>query len=146
VRLAEYRPLTPRLRSFLEVGDGCDRRERVKIDWNPVIHILDELSDGTHSFLEMSYMAHNYAPESFLDSLLFLADRELVELSTGRNPLGTIPGAECSQRLREAFGVDAAGPASMMMDTSIDLTEKGEQMLRLLNVGHPPLSGSGKGS
>ena len=32
----------------------------MNVDWNPVIHVLDELSDGTHSFLELSYIAPHY--------------------------------------------------------------------------------------
>ncbi len=112
----------------------------MNIDWNPVIHILDELSDGPHSFLELSFMAPHYEQHVFLDSLLFLADRDLVELSEGHEHLLAIPKIEWPQRLREAFGV-SADKTALMVQTSIDLTDKGEEILRLLNVGHPTFSG-----
>lgn len=111
----------------------------MNIDWNPVIHVLDELSEGPHSFLELSYMAPHYKRESFLDSLLFLSDRGLVDMSIGRETRLPVSQLESSHLLRKAFGVDAPDPA-MMVNTSIDLTDAGEQILRLLNVGHPPLS------
>lgn len=117
----------------------------MNIDWNPVIHVLDELSDGTHSFLELSYMAPHYGRESFLESLLFLSDRELVEMSIGREDHLTVPQEETSHLLRKAFGVEAPDP-DIMVNTSIDLTDKGEQILQLFNVGHPPLSVAGNGS
>ncbi len=112
--------------------------ERVDIDWNPVIHVLDELSDGTHSFLELSYIAPHYTREAFLESLVFLADRGLVKFLMGRDMLA-IPQTEWSKLLREAFGMDVADPA-VMVKTSLELTDKGEQILRLFNIGHPPLS------
>ncbi len=117
----------------------------MNIDWNPVIHVLDELSDGTHSLLELSYMAPHYERGSFLDSLLFLSDRGLVEMSIGRETYLPVQQLESSHLLRKAFGVDVPDPA-MMVNTSIDLTEAGEQILRLLNVGHPPLSVAENGS
>ncbi len=110
----------------------------MNIDWNPVLHVLDELSEGTHSFLELSDMAHHYGREPFLESLLFLADRELVELSSGRDALASVPRAEWQHRLQQAFGV-GADPSTLTIN-SLDLTEKGEQILRLFNIGHPPLS------
>jgi hypothetical protein len=109
------------------------------IDWNPVVHILDELSDGTHSLLELSYLGRRYERAAFLDSLLFLADRHLVELSEGREQLTLIPRTEWPKRLSEAFGFEAASP-DVMTRTSIDLTGDGEQVLRLLNIAQPPSS------
>lgn len=111
----------------------------MNIDWNPVIHILDELSDGTHSFLELSYMAAHYERTAFLEGLTFLAERSLVELSEGREHPVPILKTDWQQRLRDAFGVEAADP-ELMTRTSIDLTSDGEQILRLFNIGHPPLS------
>lgn len=109
---------------------------RMQVDWNPVVHILDTLSEGTHSFLELSYMVPHYDRGAFTESLLFLADRELVELSTGRDPFAPIPKSEWPQRLRDAFGTEGAEPSSMT-DTAIDLTENGEHVLRLFGIGHP---------
>ena len=51
------------------------------MDWNPVVHVMDKLSEGTHSFLELSYSISNSDRASFIEGLLFLADRELVELT-----------------------------------------------------------------
>jgi hypothetical protein len=70
---------------------------------------------------------------------LFLADRGLVEVSIGRETRLSAPQAEGAQLLRGAFGADDPDPA-MMVDILIDLTDRGEQILCLLNVGHPPLS------
>ena|GEM_PF-4789020 len=117
----------------------------MNIDWNPVIHVLDELSDGTHSFLELSYMAPHYERDLFLESLLLLSDRGLVEMSIGRENHLPVPQEESSHLLRKAFGVDAPDP-TIMVNTMIDLTDKGEQILRLLNVGHPPMSVAGNDS
>ena len=108
----------------------------MRMDWNPVIHTLDTLSDGTHSFLELSYIVSHYDRSAFTQSLLFLADRGLVELSTGRGPFTPIPKSEWSQRLRDAFGSESAEPTSMT-DTAIDLTEDGMHILRLFRIGHP---------
>ena len=108
----------------------------MQIDWNPVVHILDKLSEGTHSFLELSYMASHYDRKAFTESLLLLSDRGLVELSTGRGPFEPIPEAEWPQRLRDAFGTNVVDP-STMANTSIDLSDKGEQVLRLFRIGHP---------
>ena len=108
----------------------------MQVDWNPVVHILDTLSEGTHSFLELSYMVPNYEREAFTESLLFLADRGLIELSIGRGPFAPLPKSEWPQRLRDAFGTGVADP-SAMTNTAIDLTENGEQVLRFFNLGHP---------
>ncbi|MBC9030885.1 hypothetical protein IAG41_00625 [Sphingomonas sp. JC676] len=108
----------------------------MQIDWNPVIHILDELSDGTHSFLELSYMVSHYEREAFTDSLLFLAERDLIELLAGRGPFEPIPKDEWPRRLRDAFGSDVADPV-VLVGTSIDLSERGEQVLHLFGIGHP---------
>lgn len=108
----------------------------MQLDWNPVVHILDTLSEGTHSFLELSYMVPHYGRGAFNESLLFLADRGLVELSTGRGPYTSIPKSEWPQRLRDAFGTESPEPSSMT-DTAIDLTKNGEHVLRLFGIGHP---------
>jgi hypothetical protein len=131
--------LSPRvnciLRSIANLSHSAIKRG-MQVDWNPVVHILDTLSEGTHSFLELSYMMPNYDREAFTEGLLFLADRELIELSIGRGPFTPIPKSEWPQRLRDAFGTGVAEQSSMI-DTAIDLTEDGEKVLRLLNIGHP---------
>lgn len=108
----------------------------MQVDWNPVVHILDTLSEGTHSFLELSYMVPDYDREAFTTALLFLADRGLIELSAGRGPFTPIPKSAWEQHLRDAFGTDAA-EQSVMTDTVLDLTQNGEQVLRLFDIGHP---------
>lgn len=113
----------------------------MNIDWNPVIHILDELSDGTHTFLELNYLSRHYERETFLDSLLFLAERRLIEVSEEHERPVAVPTKEWAQRLRQAFGVEVAAP-ELMTRTLIDLTCAGGKVLRLLNIGHPPLSRS----
>ena len=108
----------------------------MQIDWNPVVHTLDKLSEGTHSFPELSYMLPHYDREAFIKGLLFLADRELIELSIGKDSSTAIPKSEWPQRLRDAFK-NGFPEQSTMTDTAIDLTEGGERVLRLLNIGHP---------
>lgn len=105
----------------------------MQVDWN---HILDTLSEGTHSFLELSYMVPNYDREAFTEALLFLADRGLIDLSAGKGPFTPIPKSEWTHLLRDAFGTEGA-EQSLMTDTAIDLTEDGEHVLRLFGIGHP---------
>ena len=108
----------------------------MQVDWNLVVHILDTLSEGTHSFLELNYMGTHYDRQVFTESLLFLADRSLIELSAGRGPFELIAKVEWPQRLRDAFGSDVADPPTMV-NTSIDLTSEGKQILHLFRIGHP---------
>ena len=108
----------------------------MQIDWNPVVHILDKLSEGTHSFPELGYMLPHYDREAFIEGLLFLADRGLIELSIGRDPFTAIPKSEWPQRLRDAFKNEFT-EQSTITDTAVNLTEGGERVLRLLNIGHP---------
>jgi hypothetical protein len=113
----------------------------MNIDWNPVIQVLDELSDGTHSFLQLSYMASDYGLDRFLEALMFLADRGLVEMTTGLESSSSISSTEMATSLRKAFG-SASADAAFMAETSIDLSDRGAQVLHLFNIGHPPLSTS----
>jgi len=106
------------------------------LDWNPVVHVLDKLSEGTHSLLELSYMVCRYDRAAFVQGLLFLADRELVELSAGGEPYQSIAAAEWPQLLRDALENDAGDPGTTA-NTMIDLTGKGEQVLSLFRIGHP---------
>jgi hypothetical protein len=117
----------------------------MNIDWNPVVNILDELSEGTHSLLELSYYKPHYEGTAYLDALLFLADRKLIELAQGLVKLEALPSEEWGQRLRDAFGKDVTAP-HLLTQTSVDLTDGGEQLLRLLNIGHPPFSSASNGS
>ena len=84
------------------------------MDWNLVVQILDTLSEATHSFLELSYMVPHYDRGAFTESLSFLADHQLVELSTGIGPFKPIPKGEWPQRFRDAFGTEGAVPSSMI--------------------------------
>ena len=102
-------------------GRGC-RRDNVFVErlWRPVKYeevYLPRLRFGSR------------------ESLLFLADRRLIELSIGRGPFTPIPKSEWRQRLRDAFGTGVA-EQSAMTNTAVDLTEKGEQVLRLFDIGH----------
>lgn len=106
------------------------------LDWNPVVHVLDKLSEGTHTLIELSYMAPRYDRAAFFEGLLFLADQQLVELSAGRGPYQPIAAAEWPQLLRDAFGSDAGDPDAMA-NTIIDLTDRGRQVLSLFGIGHP---------
>jgi hypothetical protein len=108
----------------------------MQIDWNPVLHILDALSEGTHSLLELSYMAPSYDRVAFVDGLVFLAERGLVELSAGRGPFEPIPKSEWPTLLRECFSV-ADFDQQVMVNRSIDLSQRGEQVLNLFGIGHP---------
>ncbi|MBO9519782.1 MAG: hypothetical protein J7493_17120 [Porphyrobacter sp.] len=108
----------------------------MQIDWNAVIHILDELSDGTHSFLELSYMPPNYGRVAFVAALVFLAERELIELSKGRGPFEPIPKSDWPTLLRKCFGTEHV-EQKKLVSHSIDLSQRGEQLLHILGVGHP---------
>lgn len=108
----------------------------MEIDWNPVVHILDTLSEGTHSLLELGCMAKHYEQSAFVNSLLYLADRRLVELSAGRTSFHPIPQTEWPGILRSAFE-NAHPDQATMVNTQIDLSEGGEQVLRLFGIGHP---------
>ena len=108
----------------------------MQIDWNPVIHILDELSDGTHSFLELSYMVPNYDRVAFVAGLMFLAERELIEVSAGRGPYKPIPRSDWPTLLRRCFGAEHVEQQAMV-NHSIDLSQRGGQVLNLLGIGHP---------
>lgn len=108
----------------------------MQIDWNPVFHILDSLSEGTHSFLELSYMALSYDRVAFVDSLLFLAERGLVEISEGRGPFEPVPKSAWATLLRDCFGV-ADVDQHLMVNRSIDLSQRGGQVLNLFGIGHP---------
>ncbi|MDI1295963.1 MAG: hypothetical protein PSY12_08780 [bacterium] len=106
------------------------------MDWNPVVHILDQLSDGTHSALELSYMQSKYEGASFLHALFFLADRGLIKLSAGRGPFQPIATADWQMRLQSAFSGGAVDP-DIMTNTALDLSEAGERVLHLFKIGHP---------
>lgn len=106
------------------------------MDWNPVVQVLDELRDGPHSLLELTNIISRYDRTSLVRSLLYLADRELIKLSAGRYPFEPVPKAEWQRRLREAFGGGSSDPVEMS-NTSVDLTERGEQILQLFGIGYP---------
>jgi hypothetical protein len=110
----------------------------MNIDWNPVVHILDELSEGAHSFWELSYSQRHYPGSAYLDALLFLAERKLIELVEGLYGVEVVPSEQWAHRLREAFGADVVAP-HLLSGTSVQLTDGGGQLLRLLNIGHPPI-------
>ena len=104
------------------------------LDWNPVIHVLDTLSEGTYSLLELGYMRQDYKPSAFVEAVVYLADRGLVELSAGGGPFETIPQGQWAGLLRSAFETDHPDQ-SMMVNTSIDLSKAGEQVLALFGIG-----------
>ena len=108
----------------------------MEIDWNPVVHILDTLSEGTHSLLELGYTARNYEQSALVESLLYLADRRLVKLSAGRTSFKPIPQDEWRGVLRSAFETVHPDHATLV-NTHIELSDGGEQVLRLLGIGHP---------
>lgn len=107
----------------------------MNIDWNIAIHVLDELSDGNHTLLTLGCIAPRYPPQVILEAVLFLADRELIRLF---DPL-ELACEKPVELLKRFYGGGALAPQTVSQ-TEIDLSEKGRQLLRLLNVGHPPLS------
>lgn len=106
------------------------------MDWNPVIHLLDELRDGPCSMLELDSTISRYERPAVVQTLLYLADRELIELTATRHPFAPIPKAESQRRLREAFGSDRSDPVAMA-ETAIDLSKEGVQVLQLFGIGYP---------
>ena len=106
------------------------------MDWNPVVHLLDELSDGTQPFAVMRHMMSRYDRASFVQSLLFLADRELIKLLEGPEAPEPIPKSEWQRLLRGAFESDISDSGARI-NLWIDLTPRGEQVLRLFGIGHP---------
>lgn len=106
------------------------------MDWNPVVHLLDELSDGTRLFAELRHIISHHDRASCLQSVLFLADRDLIELSEQLDGSEPIPKADWPALLSEAFERkfnDSGGRAN----ACIHLTKRSEQVLQLLGIGHP---------
>ncbi len=106
------------------------------MDWNPVVQLLDELSDGTQPFAVMRHLMSRYDRASFVQSLLFMADRELIKLSEWPEASEPIPKSEWQGLLRGAFENDIPDPRAMI-NLSIGLTPKGEQVLHFFGIGHP---------
>jgi hypothetical protein len=106
------------------------------VDWNLVVHVLDELRDGARSLFELAHTFSRYGRASVVENLLYLADRELIKLSAGRTPFEAVPKAEWQRRLREAFEREESDPLAMT-STSLELTETGEQILQLFGIGRP---------
>jgi len=106
------------------------------MDWNPVVQLLDELSDGTQPFAVMRHLMLRYDRASFVQSLLFMADRELIELSEKPEAAEPIAKSEWQGLLRGAFESDNPDTVAGI-NIWIDLTAKGEQVLHLFGIGHP---------
>ena len=106
------------------------------MDWNPVFHVLDELRDGPRSLLELDGTISRYEHASVLQILLYLADRQLIDLSDTQHPFEPIPKEEWQRRLHEAFESERSDPVAMA-GTSIDLSKKGVQALQLFGIGYP---------
>jgi hypothetical protein len=81
-------------------------------------------------------MKPNYDSAAFMQALLFLADRGLIELSAGRGPFELIANADWPVRLQSAFANDGADP-DLLTNTAIDLSPEGERVLQLFKIGHP---------
>ncbi|WP_165912221.1 hypothetical protein [Novosphingobium sp. PhB165] len=105
------------------------------MDWNPVVYVLDELRDGPRSLFEIDATISRFERGSFVQSLFYLAERELIELSAVRHPFEPIPKTEWQRRLREALEGSRPDPIAMT-GTSIDLSQKGIHVLQLLGIGY----------
>jgi len=106
------------------------------MDWNPIVQLLDELRDGKRSLLDMISATSRYDRASLAESLLYLADRELVGLAAGEYPFEPIPRTEWSRRMRDAFASGSSDPLGLA-GLSVGLTERGEKVLELFGIGYP---------
>jgi hypothetical protein len=106
------------------------------MDWNPVIHLLDELSDGTQPFAVMRHMMSRYDRASLVQNLLFLANRDLIKLLESPEASEPIPKSEWQRLLRGAFETNNSDSGARI-NFWIDLTEEGEHVLRLFGIGRP---------
>jgi hypothetical protein len=106
------------------------------MDWNPVIHLLDELSDGEQFFRELRSMAVRYDRKSFVEALLFLAERELIMISSKSTSSKLIALIDLPHRLRLSFDCGDYDP-ELLAGTCASLTAKGEETLQLFGIGHP---------
>lgn len=104
------------------------------MDWNTVVHLLDELRDGPCSLLEFDATLSRYERKSLLPILIYLADRNLIALSETRHPFDPIPPTEWRNTLRDAFGADTQDPVDMA-GVAIDLSKSGTQVLQLFGIG-----------
>jgi len=106
------------------------------MDWNLVIHVLDELRDGPQPLLPFANIASRHDRASCMQTTLFLSDRELIALSTVQYPFTSVAREEWPDRLRAAFAEGDVDPVASG-NTAIDLTDQGKQVLQLFGIGHP---------
>ncbi len=103
------------------------------MDWNQVVRLLDELSDGVQPAAVVRHTMARYEPASLARNLFFLADRDLIQLRDRPDSPNPIAKSEWQDRIRIAFEVNRPSGAQLW----IDLTPDGEQILRLFGIRHP---------
>jgi hypothetical protein len=105
-------------------------------DWNPVIHILDELSEGRHSITELLYSADHYDGPAYVDAMLFLARLPLVEFTRSAPNSEALAYDAAAEVFQMAMSVPKEERGTFS-EVNVDLNKEGEQVLALLKLGHP---------
>ncbi|WP_395330886.1 hypothetical protein WBP06_00810 [Novosphingobium sp. BL-8H] len=106
------------------------------MDWNLVIHALDELRDGPRPLLEFAETVSRQDPAACVQTMHYLADREMIALASLQYPFASIPREEWQARLCAAFAGGIADRVAVAA-TAIDLTDRGNQVMQLFGIGHP---------
>ena len=104
-------------------------------DWNPVIHILDELSEGAHSVTELLYSADLYDRQAYVDAISFLVSQRLVQFTRQPQNLDPLADGDAAEVIQTAMSVPQEDRGTFST-VDVDLTETGEQVLALLGLGH----------
>lgn len=104
------------------------------MDWNPVFHVLDELRDEPRSLLDLPRIFSRYDRASLLQNLLYLTDRNMIQMSESRYPFEPVPKTEWSRRLRHAFDSGHSDPVESAT-ASVEISERGQHVLQLLGIG-----------
>lgn len=104
------------------------------MDWNLVIRVLDELRDGPRPLIEFANSLPHYDGDTSAKTAIYLSSRSLIKLSTTEYPFAPIPQTEWEDWLRKAFS-DRQPDLAASVSTSIELDERGQQILKLLGIG-----------
>ncbi|MBY6127869.1 hypothetical protein KUW15_03980 [Qipengyuania aquimaris] len=113
--------------------------------FGPLISVLDELSEGGKSLFELSCFFTScrtgFSAQTGASALTFILERELAEVYADWKSPRYLPQEDALRLIDKAF----RSPPDDAFDSEtffIDLSAKGEQVMTLLNLGHPSLSTS----
>jgi hypothetical protein len=105
------------------------------MDWNAVVHLLDELRDEPRSLLDLPRAFSRYDRPSLLQSLLYLSDQDLISISESRYPHEPVPKSEWQRRLRQALDGQRSGAVESAA-ASVETSDRGHRILELFGIGN----------